>query len=419
MRGSVRLGLVGSPMVVVVLSAAALHVAANSWPVEPGALIVHEWGTFTSIAGEDGAAVDWDALACKDDLPGFVNDFGFRGFKWRLQGTVRMETPVLYFYATRELEARVRVTFPQGVITEWYPQAEPAVYQRTSAAGVSGPLHRLAANLNGIDTSLRSLTGTIEWKRITVQPASAPAVPVEGRPSRYYAARETDASPIAVGTQHEKFLFYRGVGRFQVPLSAHLSGTGQIIVENHGSHPIPTVILFEKRKGQLGYRRTHALGNAGPESSANSVTLDAPSLDESLLRLRADLESALVADGLFPLEAHAMVKTWQDSWFEEGSRLIYILPSPAVDALLPLMIEPAPSETARVFVGRIELLTPATVRSVEAALAAGDWTSVDRYGRLLDPILKRIDARDPSKASQVEQFRRSFRESAGASCYQG
>ena len=35
-----------------------------------------------------------------------------------------------------------------------------------------------------------------------------------------------------------------------------------------------------------------------------------------------------------------MVETWRDSWFEEGSRLIYIVPSRAIDAILPLQIEP-------------------------------------------------------------------------------
>src|SRR6266566_863784 len=96
---------------------------------QPG-LTIHEWGTFTSVAGEDGSAIDWDAFGCKDDLPRFVNDFGYRGFKWRLQGTVRMETPVIYFYSSRELDARVKVAFPQGVVTEWYPRAESEIYQK-------------------------------------------------------------------------------------------------------------------------------------------------------------------------------------------------------------------------------------------------------------------------------------------------
>ena len=101
-----------------------------------------------------------------------------------------------------------------------------------------------------------------------------------------------------------------------------------------------------------------------------------------------------------------MVDTWRDSWFEEGSRLIYILPSRAVDAILPLEVEPAPSLTARVFVGRIELLTAETKRSVEEAIVKRDWSTLDQYHRFLDPILRRIDSGNPSRAEQIERFRR-------------
>src|SRR5580658_7060942 len=113
------------------ISAGAFLNSADLNSAGPSDLTVHEWGTFTSVAGEDGSAIEWNALGCKDDLPEFVNDFGFRGFKWRLRGTVRMETPVLYFYSSRPLEARVKVSFPQGLITEWYPQAEYQVYQQS------------------------------------------------------------------------------------------------------------------------------------------------------------------------------------------------------------------------------------------------------------------------------------------------
>ena len=98
-----------------------------------------------------------------------------------------------------------------------------------------------------------------------------------------------------------------------------------------------------------------------------------------------------------------MVETWRDSWFEEGSRLIYILPSRAVDQSLPLEIAPAPSAIARVFVGRIELITPETKRSVEEAIAKGDWVTIDRYGRFLSPILNRIYGGNATKIGQIEQ----------------
>src|SRR5438132_371630 len=59
--------------------------------------------------------------------------------------------------------------------------------------------------------------------------------------------------------------------------------------------------------------------------------------------------------GLYPKEAAAMVDTWRDSWFEPGSRLFYVAPRQAVDAILPLNVTPAPGSVVRVFVGRIEL----------------------------------------------------------------
>ena len=86
MKAGIRVGLMIAT--VLFISGAVFLTGADS--AQPSGLTVHEWGTFTSIAGEDGSAIDWDALGCQDDLPGFVNAFGYRGFKWRLQGTVRM-----------------------------------------------------------------------------------------------------------------------------------------------------------------------------------------------------------------------------------------------------------------------------------------------------------------------------------------
>ena len=382
-------------LLVLLASASVILSAAEVQTAQPNDFTVHEWGTFTSIAGQDGSAVDWDALGGVNDLPRFVNDFGYRCFKWRITGTVRMETPVLYFYSSQALEAHVKISFPKGLITEWYPQAQYEIFQKS---GSDGATHRMDnKEPYAIDTSLRSVTGAIEWPSIQVEPNTSPALPTETAPSRYYAARQTDSAPISVGEEHEKFLFYRGVGRFPVPLSARMANDGSITVENHGAKPVPTVILFENRDGHLGFH------NAGAVKGA--ATLDLPSLDSSLPALREELETALTAQGLFPKEAQAMVETWRDSWFEEGTRLIYIVPSRAVDAFLPLHVDPAPAQTARVFVGRIELITPEATRSVEEAIAKGDWQAIERHGRFLGPILDRIVAERPSMKDPVEQVR--------------
>jgi hypothetical protein len=390
--------------VALIISTAGLLVAARASTTDTGNLAVHEWGTFTSVAGEDGSAVNWSVLGGKDDLPSFVNDRGLRGFKFRLAGTVRMETPVLYFYSDRELNAHVRVSFPQGLITEWYPKAE---YQVDQKIGSDGRMYRLSSNLGGIDTSMRSLIGGIEWKNIQVQPDATPDLVRENHPSRYYAARATDASPIEVDGQHEKFLFYRGVGRFAVPLSARLFEDGKVALENHRDE-VPIAILFENREGRVGYRIAGAV--------SGQVTLDPPALGAELAPLTKALKDALVEQGLFLKEAEAMIETWRDSWFEEGSRVIYIVPAETVTAVLPLQIDPVPSQIARVFVGRIELITAETMRSVKAAIATNDSCVLNRYRRFLGPILKRIVLQDPASAAEIEHWREKRGQGTTSAC---
>jgi len=59
-----------------------------------------------------------------------------------------------------------------------------------------------------------------------------------------------------------------------------------------------------------------------------------------------------------------------------------------VNTVLPLTIKPAPIQTARVFVGRLELITPATASAVERAFAEHDRATLAKYARFLEPILK-------------------------------
>ena len=93
--------------------------------VAPARLVVHEWGTFTRFSGSDGAPVGFHPNNA--DLPGFVysedGDPNVKRVRLAQDGTVSMETPVIYFYTDKEIRASVRVNFPKGWITEWYPFA--------------------------------------------------------------------------------------------------------------------------------------------------------------------------------------------------------------------------------------------------------------------------------------------------------
>jgi len=159
-----------------------------------------------------------------------------------------------------------------------------------------------------------------------------------------------------------------------------LNSDGKLLVRNLSENEIPVVILFERRGERVGYRFARSI--------RDEAALDPPELTGSVDALGGDLEGVLVAQGLYPDEAHAMVNTWRDSWFEEGSRLIYIVPRRFIDNILHLTIHPAPAQIVRVFVGRLEIVTPATARAVEAAMASKDEVSLNKYGRFLEPILQ-------------------------------
>jgi hypothetical protein len=334
-------------------------------------LTVHEWGTFTAVAGANGRAVEWTPLITLSDLPEFVEHLTDARLKPGLRGTIRLETPVLYFYSPRDVTATVSVAFSKGVITEWYPGAT-----RVQPSGL----------LRSISLKNLQSDGSIAWDNVRVSPNLNADFPRESSTSRYYAAREASSAPLLVktpsGDQQEKFLFYRGVSDAQLPLSATQGSDGKLVFRNLSGDEIPAFILFERRGERVGYRL------AGPLT--DETVLDPPVLDANVDSLRSDLERVLLEQGLYPDEARAMLDTWQDSWFEEGSRLIYIVPRAFVDGVLPLTVQPVPQQIVRVFVGRLEIVTPATAHAVQAALASKDDAVLDKYGRFLEPILRVI-----------------------------
>ena len=160
------------------------------------------------------------------------------------------------------------------------------------------------------------------------------------------------------------------------------------------------MLVFERRGDKIGFRVAGA--------SAATPSIDPPELNATMDSLKQVVEDMLIAQGLYQDEAQAMFETWRDSWFEEGSRLLYIVPREFVDSVLPLSIDPSPAQIVRVFVGRMELVTPATQRAVEQALATHDHTTLARYNRFLVPILESMIAneKDPAKRAQFNSYLR-------------
>ena len=296
-----------------------------------------------------------------------------------MAGTVRMETPVIYFYAPEDVTVSVDVDFREGVITDWFPPPSRKPTTATMPAGQwSG--------------------SRISWKNVRVSPGLSADFPTEAGSSHYYAARATDATPLQAGADRERFLFYRGVGQFVPPLTARTEDDGSVVVASTGPSPIGTVVAFENRGGRTAHRVLRDIG-------WNQIV--APlALDDESEGPGAALVDILTANGLYRREAEAMVETWRDSWFEEGSRLFYIAPAPFVDAMLPMAITPAPSDVARVFVGRVELVTLATKRAVAEALLTNNRAALRTYGRFLEPIARSViaDSADADRAILVSNL---------------
>ena len=331
--------------------------------------VVHEWGTFTSISGTDSQVLEWTSYRGGAELPRFVH-----GSKLSATGTVRMETPVIYFYTPKELTCTVKVSFPQGQITEYYPMPDFPVFG----------------------------SGSIEWKRVELLPGRAVNLPLEGSGNHYYHARATDAVPLKVWKgnvidEYEKFLFYRGVGSFAMPLSVQIH-EDKVVVQQTPTSGINEVILFENHHG-----RTSCLRSGLPSSS---VVVSRPFPDCSVESLKLDLEMLLAKHSLYPKEAAAMVRTWEDTWFEEGLRAFYVLPRQQTDAILPLEITPKPAKLVRVLVGRMEIMTPETGQEIlqlltELKKAPGNQNAAvfraqQRYGRFLAPMVREILQKHPN-----------------------
>ena len=280
-----RLGLVA------LLLSASVFVSGQSMPVR--GLVAHEWGTFTSIAGEDGRAVQWLPQAGPTDLPCFVERVR-GGFKGLLAGTVRMETPVIYFYAPQPMTVDVSVRFRQGVITEWFPRPGGTPMNPATAAA--------------------ALHGELVWKDVRVAPGQSEQFPVEREPNHYYVARETDAAPLQVGAEQERFLFYRGVGRIPPPIAATVASNGQIVVSHTRGDALGDIILFENRNGATAYTALHT---ASARAAFNALEPEGEGPSPQM-----HLQKALVAHGLYPREAKAMVDSWRGSWFEQGTQAL-------------------------------------------------------------------------------------------------
>src|SRR5438132_8735097 len=100
---------------------APAQTAPSSLRYSPGrdGFVVHEWGTLTSVVGSDGVLLP-GLHHEEEDLPPFVAD-RMKQMKVTPSVVQKMETPVTYFYSPSPRQVQVKVRFPDGIFTQWYP----------------------------------------------------------------------------------------------------------------------------------------------------------------------------------------------------------------------------------------------------------------------------------------------------------
>lgn len=377
--------------------------AAGEKPAATSALKVHEWGTFTVLIGTDGVPVEWYQPASDlAELPPFVQrSFTFAG-KFgtsRVAGrsglaSLRMETPVLYFYPEKQMEITVTADLPGGGISEVFPPVSAPLLLGPSATwhGVLLPpdspdaaLIPAAEGKSGRHyAAARAVPDAWLFRAIPKPPAKQEPNPftkdkltlnedtqeaVRKGMLQVVAGKEgLDPVPAVVKAPEpvDNFIFYRGAGTASgLPLRANQAAESDaIVLTNSGKAPVPHYIALRVEKGQTAWTKGKALSQVeyveGRVLHQQTVTFPAPAgtAAEVAAQLRKEMTGMLISEGLTKAEAEAMVATWDDLWFTEpGTRILAVLPQEIPDSMVPLKLSPAPREIDRVFVARLELIS--------------------------------------------------------------
>ncbi len=411
-------------------SAGSEVVATPSAGVEksyPGhGFVVHEWGTDTIVVGSDGS-LQRGLHHEEEDLPAFVYD-RIKAANLLAQPsqsvTIKMETPVTYFYSDQPLQVQARVDFPKGVLTQWYPGVSlflPPVAAAnstgaTTPALIADPVLDLAFPFvsDMCREKFSALAGAVlDWGTFDVLPrgtdVTAKLPPAALDDFSWSHARAVSANPVALpGGETERFLFYRGLGDFELPVRVTSTSGGGVSLHNAYDEAIGPV-FFINVGAERGAFTAHPQGIAAGGTLADSLPAldDASELDTYVAELSQAVTTSLDESGLYHDEAQAMVNTWKRQWFRTpGARLLYVIPQSWTESSIPLTIVPKPEALLRVMLIRVELITPEQeAADVEAVASFGASSAAQAHfeslGRFAEPRLRRALALSPSAAGEA------------------
>lgn len=376
---------------------------------------LHEWGTFTTVSGSNGQLLAGLEVE-EEHLPPFVyshtgmksrpsmsdnNQFiisksllksskdslylsasSFKGMRRaNLRNvTVKMETPVIYFYGDDAPKVNVKVGFNGGTISQWYPNRKSGdtpnkvtFDELKDASKIRQQVgEREMVILDLLDFS-KNYQGSIEWD-VEVIPKSQADTALTFKPSEtttWNYPRVSDANMIKVGGEYEDFLFYRGIGNFPLPVVFSVDADETLHVENKSEEAIPFGFAFENKNGSFYYKVINGIEPGESEQVAENEWVKPK--DEQL-EVFQEMRKGLVAQGLTIEESNGMIKTWWKSYFgQPGLRVFWVVPQGELEKTLPLTVSPEPEKQVRVMVGRADVMRPRMEQKMIAALGTHDF----------------------------------------------
>jgi len=392
---------------------------------------LHEWGTFTSVSGSDGVLLRGLQIE-EERLPSFVYALdgmqntgpglskGFRSQRRLRNVTIKMETPVIYFYSEKPFHAQVKVGFNGGAISQWYPQrsggesvpktnkpvvlnpqkSPPSIQAQAEAFKLAG----------GIDFATKR-TGSIEWQvDILGKDADRGLSFKPGETLNWVYPRNPKANLLKIAgskgkpDEYEDYLFYRGVGNFPIPVKFTVGADETITISNTSKETIPFLFVYEMTPNREV--RFHTVHQGIDSGKTLQVPVSDLKTNASWQRpVYQEMFKGLTRTGLFDEEAHGMIQTWWQSYFARpGLRVFWVVPTTDTNEILPLDIKPAPAKIVRTLVGRSEILRPSFETKLVKAYNETDkkkrqqWNSYmhDRFG---PAYLERVQQLSPKTAT--------------------
>ncbi len=405
---------------------------------------LHEWGTFTTVSGSDGKLLTGLHVE-EENLPSFVyshlgmepgslrhsnhsyyysgvnpdaadsrqieivkdtrgsglydisgrsaSTLGGFGAKGMSRGagisnvTVKMETPVIYFYNGAGEKINVKVGFEGGSISQWFPdrlRGDTPNKLNISEDQMSERLKKIVKEGEGytlVDDKVRDFSkeykGYIEWDVELLEADDAYTFKHTQNPSWIYP-KVSDANMVKVGKEYEDYLFYRGIGNFELPVTFSVNQEEVVNIKNESSESIPFAFAFEKTGATVRYKVLDTITDEVEIEESTWVTAAKNWQPEVFSNMR----DGLLEQGLTRDEADGMVKTWWKSYFEQdGLRVFWVVPPKALEKILPLEVNPKPEKSVRVIVGRADILRPSFEQKMVEAIGKRSYLnfSSDRF----------------------------------------